>query len=505
MDYEQFLQSVIEELKDNFPGAEMEISHISKIQDESYTGLSIKPENQAAGVTMNLYKMYSDLEFGTPFEEIINKIRDVAMQALNEIPDMDLSALTDYEKMKPNLIMCAIPTDRNREMLERIPHREIEDLSIIYRFQLGNAHFKDTTVLVTNELLQTFGISAEQLMADAAAVVPERKPVLFRPLEEVLADMMSFGGVEPVERNEPQPLLASVQDMINGAGILGYPDFFRQAAEVVGGSFYILPSSIHELLLLPEEIGMSVREMNEMVSSVNAMTVLPEEQLSDEAYHYDVRTQQFEKASDYEFRIIESQTKAFDVVADKMAVYLKEPVQQTEIPDKSVPEPEMMNVLLVKPSQYPEEVRIGTDLGSLQAAVGGNIEAVFPFEDRVCLIANEEGKLEGLPLNRGLRDEKGEIYDVIAGPFLVAGLTDGDFGSLTPAQMVKFKELFHQPEMFIKMGKGIMSLPLPEEMGEKAEKRAGKHAEKAAGADDKARLRDKHAIKQRKTPVHDDR
>ena len=87
---------------------------------------------------------------------------------------------------------------------------------------------------------------------------------------------------------------------------------------------------------------------------------------------------------------------------------------------------------------------------------------------------NEEGKLEGLPLNRALRDDEGKIYDIVAGSFLVVGLTEDDFGSLSPDQMQKFEELFHQPEVFVRMGKGIMALPIPDEaMQIKTEKAAG--------------------------------
>ena len=123
-----------------------------------------------------------------------------------------------------------------------------------------------------------------------------------------------------------------------------------------------------------------------------------------------------------------------------------------------------MNVLLVQPESYPKAVTIGSDLESLQAAVGGSIEGVYPFEDNVGLIMNEEGKIEGLPLNRALRDDQGELYDIISGDFLVVGLTEDDFGSLSPEQMDKFEKLFHQPECFMKMGRSIMALPLPDNL-----------------------------------------
>ena len=146
-----------------------------------------------------------------------------------------------------------------------------------------------------------------------------------------------------------------------------------------------------------------------------------------------------------------------------------------------------MNVLLVQPESYPKPVTIGSDLESLQAAVGGSIEVVYPYEDAVGLLMNEEGKINGLPLNRALRDEQGELYDIIAGDFLVVGLTEDDFGSLTPEQMEKFEKLFHQPECFMRMGRSIMALPLPDNLvhdsREKADKEIDTGLKRAADKD----------------------
>lgn len=145
----------------------------------------------------------------------------------------------------------------------------------------------------------------------------------------------------------------------------------------------------------------------------------------------------------------------------------KEEILTDEPFDKVVEETlakETIKVLLVEAEERPRVVEIGTGLEDLQHAVGGDIEVVYPFEDRVGLIVNEEGKLIGLSLNRALRDENNEVYDIIAGSFLVAGLTEDNFGSLTEEQIGKFEGLFHQPETFVKMGRSIMAIPVPEEV-----------------------------------------
>lgn len=122
-----------------------------------------------------------------------------------------------------------------------------------------------------------------------------------------------------------------------------------------------------------------------------------------------------------------------------------------------------IDVLLVEPGQYPKAMQIGTELEDLQEIVGGSIEVTYPFEEEVGIILNEEGKILGLPLNRAIRNDDGDVYDIYAGSFIVAGLTEDNFGSLTPEQMDKYNKMFHQPEMFVKMGKGLMVVPISKE------------------------------------------
>ena len=109
---------------------------------------------------------------------------------------------------------------------------------------------------------------------------------------------------------------------------------------------------------------------------------------------------------------------------------------------------EMMTVLVVEPMKAPYVKHIPNELEDLQQAVGGDIEMTYPFDDKVGILLNGNGKFEGLPLNRALYDDRGQVYDAIAGTFLVVGLTEDDFTSLTPEQIEKFKEKYQSPEIF---------------------------------------------------------
>ena len=123
-----------------------------------------------------------------------------------------------------------------------------------------------------------------------------------------------------------------------------------------------------------------------------------------------------------------------------------------------------LSVLKIAPGQHPQQVEIDNDLKALQEAVGGFIGASYPFaDDPIAIVYNDDGKLMGLPLNRALRDEDGQMYDAVAGTFVVVGLDEEDFASLTPELAQKYEQLFHQPEAFLKLGNRLLVLPVPDE------------------------------------------
>lgn len=114
-----------------------------------------------------------------------------------------------------------------------------------------------------------------------------------------------------------------------------------------------------------------------------------------------------------------------------------------------------MDVLIVEPEKAPRMANIAGDLNSLQQVVGGYIEAVYPYDDLVTIVCHSEGKLIGFPLSRKLED-----YDIIAGTFIVCGLGEEDFDSLTPELAEKYRGKFADPEIFMKMGRRIVAIPI---------------------------------------------
>ncbi len=130
-----------------------------------------------------------------------------------------------------------------------------------------------------------------------------------------------------------------------------------------------------------------------------------------------------------------------------------------------------MKVLMVKTGKTPYATELKGDLKSMQEAVGGCIEACYPFEDSVALVCNENGKIDRLPLNRAIYGRNGQMVEAIAGNFFLAGIGEEDFTDLTEPYMQKYAELFRHPEEFIFLNGKLTAIPMQVQEQAAAQKR----------------------------------
>ncbi len=182
MDYENFKEELIEGLKENFEARGIkgmsfrDQGQVNKLNG-GYDGVVVTPQDSAIGVTVNMTKLYEAHENGAPLGEIIDRATDMVVNGLDNQPKIDVATLTDYDQMKEKLIMEVVSKEANKEMLSNIPHKEMEDMSVVYRFDMGTNEDGRATILVTNQLMDSMGINAEQLHADAVENAPKIKPV----------------------------------------------------------------------------------------------------------------------------------------------------------------------------------------------------------------------------------------------------------------------------------------------------------------------------------------
>ena len=307
-DYYGFLDEIADKLQaiqNPFSGQiRVNVKDVEKANGMSYRGIEVSDLQTGMGVTVNMDKHYKMYLGGKSVDEIADLVQQQVADAFEKRPDVDMSRLKDYESLCSNVMMEAVSREKNAEYLQKIPHFDMADISIIYRLNVGRDRSHDIGVVtVDNQLLNSMGVSQDQFQKDVFEQVLAGEPPILKSLTEVIGASFIGDGPEP----EGGLFLATNRDALYGASVIAIPGFLDQAAEKLGGSFYILPSSIHEVLLLKNDEAVDIQEMERMVQEINEAIVVPEEQLSDRVYHYDAQEKVFELASDYEQRIAEKE------------------------------------------------------------------------------------------------------------------------------------------------------------------------------------------------------
>ncbi len=152
---EQFTEDVGNALSDRGIDATVTTNTVEKM-NESYEALTITPEGSQVGVNLNMDRFFEAYENGIPYDEVVNKASDVAEQGIKESPAVDIASLTNYDIMKEKLAMEVVSIEANADLLNKIPHQQIEDMAVIYRCVLTTGEEGMSSVVVTNAMLGGF-------------------------------------------------------------------------------------------------------------------------------------------------------------------------------------------------------------------------------------------------------------------------------------------------------------------------------------------------------------
>ena len=316
MDYEQFKSDFTEAIKEASYERGMALNFTEQTVEKvntTYDALTVMPEGSNVGMNINIQNFYENCENGASFEEAVSRAMGMIEQGLDNAPQFNLEAFENYDLLKEKLSMEVIGIAGNESILDRVPHHNMEDMAVVYRYVVDDSPDRGATVLITNDMVERFGITPEQLHEDALNNAPDFRPAVVKGMTEVMFDMMgpeaAAMGIPMVEPEDELMFVATTPDKNHGAGVIAYQDFMDQAAEKLGGDFFILPSSIHEVLLVKDDGSKTYQDLEAMVKEVNETQLSPEEKLTDNVYHYDSKDHVFELAQKFEERM---QDKAID-------------------------------------------------------------------------------------------------------------------------------------------------------------------------------------------------
>lgn len=289
---------------------------VKKIQ-ASYYGLLISVSTISdAKWGINLKPYYFEfLESEVSMDDMADRIDQRICYEIERLPKYDLLNLKDYEYVKNHLGLQVINMEKNQEFLKNIPYTQIADLALIYRVFTD----QNTCALINNDMLKRYGISQKQLHSDAISHAQREKPCFIKKMGEVLKELLikilQDKETSKEEREEMKNKLAEVEndpplqlyiagiDGVYGASVIARPDFFEEATQLMGGDFYVIPSSIHEIIILKDQHQGSIWAIEGTIWEVNMLKVSEEDFLSNNLYHYDSSDHIFETVADYEQRM----------------------------------------------------------------------------------------------------------------------------------------------------------------------------------------------------------
>ena len=291
--FTQFSDELIRQLTPMFP-VQTQISRqpIQKNNDISLDALIIREPGTNISPTIYLDDYYALYNNGTPIDELCHVICDVFLEVRLNHP-IDPSFFTDYEQARKRLVFQVINYEKNENRLHDLPHIRYLDLAIIFCCIMRMENGESATITIRNEHLDLWNTDLEAIKKQAFANTPRLLPAYIQPITDVICDLAE--GNPPLGRllslpeecpDVPMLYVLTNEAQIGGAACMFYPAMLADFAESIGKDLYILPSSIHEILLLPTETREDDTSLNELIQQVNADQLPLTQQLSDHVYFY---------------------------------------------------------------------------------------------------------------------------------------------------------------------------------------------------------------------------
>ena len=296
MNYEIFKEVVKEKfmdyMPDSFKGMELIVRPAEKV-NMTYDAINIRGEDTTISPTIYINDMYEKYQSCGDLEETLMAACDLMAMEFAKTPQVvDVDSL--YKDADEKVVFQLINTEQNKSFLEQVPHREFQDLSIIYKLVVNADTESIQSIKVTNSLAERLGMNEEQLFKYAAENTRRILPPRIRNMNDVMKEMFLSDGM-PEEIAEmmirevpPEQTLWIISNNrgIDGAVSMLYENELHELAENLESDLYILPSSVHEVLAVSTELT-EPEELAQMVAEVNMQKVALEERLSNQVYHYD--------------------------------------------------------------------------------------------------------------------------------------------------------------------------------------------------------------------------
>ncbi|MBE5880811.1 MAG: hypothetical protein E7289_00660 [Lachnospiraceae bacterium] len=282
----EFSVKILHEIKKLIPkDQKVEISSIMKNNGITEEAVSILEKDKNISPTIYLGEFYEWYKEGVELEllaaEIVRRNNEYKLEN-----SLDIGFFVDYGKAKKRIVFKLINREKNRKLLENIPFIDYMDLVMVFYYLIHDEEAGNATILIHNSHLKMWGVSREEIYREACNNTPNLLPAAITGMREIIEQMMGekIQQEETIPDEIPMYVMTNPMKM-NGAATMAYPNVVRNFANALGKNVYIIPSSVHEVILVPES-GTEGGRLNDMVREVNRTQVDPKEVLADHVYYY---------------------------------------------------------------------------------------------------------------------------------------------------------------------------------------------------------------------------
>lgn len=272
-------------------------NEVRKNNNVMLTGIVLRREGRRVTPNIYLNGFYEQYLGGQELDSVFQSVWTTYKEALQNFDEESFDFELEWETQKSTVVYRLINYEKNKEKLAIIPHIRFLDLAITFHCISRMADDSVSMISITSELLNYWEKDTKALLQEAVQNTPKQFPLMFAPLEQVIEAIMGeefFQTSLPPENDDVAMYIISNEQGVNGSAAMLYEDEFQQVAEKLGGSLYILPSSIHELVLIPYSEEVEQNMLLELVKQVNEEHVPLEDILSNHIYIYHANQRSFE-------------------------------------------------------------------------------------------------------------------------------------------------------------------------------------------------------------------
>ena len=290
MTYETFKETLLSQLKDYFPPeTDISIHKIQKNNQLTLDGLTILEPGYNIAPTIYIEHFFERLESGASFIHVFQEILDMYFE-YRPVEDIDTSLFCDFDYLHDKIAFKVINYEMNKELLSNIPHIQMEDLAIVFFALMLSSELGNASMLIQNHQINQWGISLQQLYDLAFQNTPKLLPyqltglnkmieIMKEELKDEFPDDMKFNTISAL-------YILTNKQRYHGAACMFYKDILLDFSKEINSDFYIIPSSIHEVILVPIPSDMDPDDCNDLIKEVNRKLLWQEEYLSDHVYYF---------------------------------------------------------------------------------------------------------------------------------------------------------------------------------------------------------------------------